>query len=57
MSLAAKEGKLDVAKLPPKNRRLHDPRAEVTRANVDQVVNDFMKNTPKYDLSNFWRRW
>jgi hypothetical protein len=33
------------------------PGTQVTRANVDQVVNDFIKNTPKYDLSDFFARF
>jgi len=57
MSLAAKQGKLDVKKLPSKYRHFMIPGTQVTRANVDQVVNDFMKNTPKYDFSNFFDRF
>jgi ribose transport system substrate-binding protein len=57
MSLAARDGKLDVAKLPSKHRHFMIPGTEVTRANVDQVVNDFIKNTPKYDLKDFFARF
>jgi ribose transport system substrate-binding protein len=57
MALAAKQGKLDVASLPHKQRSWMIPGTQVTRENVDQVVNDFVKNTPKYDLSDFFARW
>jgi ribose transport system substrate-binding protein len=56
MALAAKQGKLDVSKLPPEKRDFMIPGVEVTKDNVDQVVNDFVKNTPKYDLSDFWAK-
>ena len=56
MALAAKQGKLDVSKLPPEKRDFMIPGVEVTKDNVDQVVNDFVKNTPTYDLSDFWAK-
>ncbi len=56
MALAAKQGKLDVSKLPPEKRDFMIPGVEVTKDNVDQVVNDFVKNTPKYDLTDFWAK-
>ncbi len=55
MALAAKQGKLDVSKLPPAKREFMIPGVEVTKANVDEVVEKYMKNTPKYDLSDFWK--
>ena len=57
MSLAAKEGKLDVASLPSKHRSFRIPGVEVTRDNVEQVVTDYMENTPDYDLSDFFAQW
>lgn len=56
MALAAKQGKLNVQALPPEKREFIIPGVEVTRENVDKVVNEFVKNTPKYDLSDFWAR-
>jgi len=56
MALAAKQGKLNVTSLPPEKREFMIPGVEVTKANVDQVVNEFVKNTPKYDLTDFWAR-
>lgn len=50
MSLAAKEGKLDVAKLDPKYRSFKIAGVEVTPANLEQVINDYVKNTPEYKL-------
>lgn len=57
MSLAAKQGKLDVASLPHKYRQFEIPAVNVTRQNVDQVIHDYIDNTPTYDLSNFFSRW
>jgi ribose transport system substrate-binding protein len=57
MSLAAKEGKLDVKSLPAKYRQFMIPGVNVNRQNVDQVENDYVKNTPTYDLSNFFAKW
>jgi ribose transport system substrate-binding protein len=57
MSLAATQGKLDVASLPHKYRQFEIPAVNVTRQNVDQVVHDYIDNTPTYDLSNFFARW
>jgi ribose transport system substrate-binding protein len=57
MSLAAKRGKLNVTSLPHKYRQFEVPAVNVSRANVDQVVHDYIDNTPTYDLSNFFARW
>lgn len=56
MSLAAKQGKLDVSKLPPEKRNFMISGIEVTKDNVDEVVNKYVKNTPKYDLTDFWAK-
>ena len=56
MALAAKNGKLDVDALPHEKRAFRIPGIEVTKANVDQVVHDFIDNTPEFDLSDFWAR-
>ena len=57
MSLAAKEGKLDVASLEPKYRSFRIPGVEVTPENVEEVVKEFLESTPEYDLSDFFARW
>ncbi len=57
MSLAAKQGKLDVKSLPHKYRQFEIPAVNVNRENVNQVVHEYLESTPKYDLSNFFARW
>jgi ribose transport system substrate-binding protein len=57
MSLAAKEGKLDVAAQPQKYRQFEIPAVNVNRENVDQIIEEYIKNTPKYDFTNFYARW
>jgi ribose transport system substrate-binding protein len=56
MALAAKQGKLNVQALPPAKRDFMIPGVQVTKDNLEQVVNEFVKNTPKYDLTDFWAR-
>ncbi|HYY31607.1 MAG TPA: sugar ABC transporter substrate-binding protein [Chthoniobacterales bacterium] len=57
MALAAKQGKLDVKSLPHKYRQFEIPAVNVDRQNVAQVEQEYIKSTPKYDLSNFFARW
>jgi len=57
MALAAKQGKLDVASLPHKYRQFEIPAVNVNRENVDQVLHDYVENTPAYDLTNFFAKW
>jgi ribose transport system substrate-binding protein len=57
MSLAAKQGKLDVASQPQKYRQFEIPAVNVNRENVDQIVKEYITNTPQYDFSNFYARW
>jgi ribose transport system substrate-binding protein len=57
MSLAAKEGKLNVKSLPQKYRQFEIPAVDVNRENVSQVVHDYLESTPTYDLSNFFAQW
>ncbi|HVO37543.1 MAG TPA: sugar ABC transporter substrate-binding protein [Spirochaetia bacterium] len=57
MALAAKQGKLDVAKLPAKYRSWLIPGVQVNRANVEKFVNDYIKKMPTYDLSNYFAKW
>jgi ribose transport system substrate-binding protein len=59
MSLAAKEGKLDVKTLAKKYRQFEIPAVNVDSTNVDKIVEDYVKNTPSYDLTpaNFFEKW
>jgi len=29
----------------------------VNKANVDQIVHDYLDNTPNYDFTNFFAKW
>jgi ribose transport system substrate-binding protein len=57
MSLAAKQKKLDVAAQPQKYRQFEVPAVNVNKANVDQIVHDYVDNTPNYDFTNFFAKW
>ena len=57
MSLAAKQGKLDVKSLAHDRRQFEIPAVNVNRENVDQVKHDYIENTPTYDLSDFFAKW
>jgi ribose transport system substrate-binding protein len=57
MSLAAKEGKLDIKSLPHKYRQFEIPAVNVNRENVIQVMHDYLEATPTYDLSDFFAQW
>jgi ribose transport system substrate-binding protein len=57
MALAAKQGKLNVASLPHKYRQFEIPAVNVNRDNVNQIVHDYIENTPTYDLSDFFGKW
>lgn len=57
MSLAAKQGKLKVSTLPQKYRQFEIPAVNVNKANVDQIIHDYIDNTPNYDFSNFFEKW
>jgi ribose transport system substrate-binding protein len=57
MALAARQGKLDVKKLPAKHRSWLIPGVHVNRENVDKFVNDYIKKMPTYDVSDFFKNW
>ncbi|MGA2765157.1 MAG: sugar ABC transporter substrate-binding protein [Spirochaetia bacterium] len=57
MALAAKQGKLDVSKLPAKYRSWLIPGVQVNRANVTKFVDEVVKKMPTYDLSDFFAKW
>jgi ribose transport system substrate-binding protein len=57
MALAAKEGKLNVAKLDKKYRSWMIPGVNVNRDNVDEFVREYIDQMPEYDLSDFFANW
>jgi len=57
MCLAAKDGKLNVAKMPAKYRSWLIPGVKVNRDNVDEFVDEYIKKMPTYDLSDFFANW
>jgi ribose transport system substrate-binding protein len=57
MALAAKNGTLKVDQLKKEQRCFVIPGVNVTKANVAQIVHDYIDNTPKYDLTNFWAKY
>jgi ribose transport system substrate-binding protein len=57
MSLAAKEGKLNVAALPHKYRQFEVPAVNVNSQNVAQIIHDYIDNTPDYNLTDFFAQW
>ncbi len=57
MALAAKEGKLDVASMPHKHRQFEITAIDVNSQNVDQVIQKYVKNTPNYDLTDFFSKF
>jgi ABC-type sugar transport system substrate-binding protein len=57
MSKAAKEGKLDVAKLPHKYRSFKISGVEVNKENIDKVMKDYANLSPEYDFSDFFAKW
>jgi len=57
MALAAKNGKLKVESLKKEQRCFVIPGVNVTKANVAQIVHDYIDNTPTYDLTNFWAKY
>ncbi len=54
MALAAKNGKLDVAKLAPEQRAFLIAGTHVTQENVKSFVEETLSKMPEYDLSDFW---
>ena len=57
MALAAKNGQLKVESLSREKRCFVIPGVNVTKANVDQVVHDYIDNTPTYDVADFWAKF
>ncbi len=57
LALMAKEGKLDVKKLPSKHRSWLIPGVRVNRENVEKFVNEYIKSMPAYDVSDPFAKW
>ncbi len=54
LALAAKNGKIDVKKIPAEKRAFYAKAVEVTAANVDTIIATYVKGTPKYDWNDFY---
>jgi len=57
MCLQARDGTIDVAKLPHKYRSWMIPGVNVNRENVDQFVKEYIDKMPEYDLSDLFANW
>lgn len=57
LALAAKQGKIDVSKLPAEKREWVASSVLITKANIQQWIDEHVKGTPKYNWSDFWGRW
>lgn len=54
LALAAKEGRIDVKKLPVEKRAFYAKAVEVTQDNVDDIIATYVKGTPKYDWNDLY---
>jgi hypothetical protein len=43
--------------LPHEHRQFEIPAVNEKRENENQVVHDYIENTPTYDLSDFFAKW
>jgi len=57
IALAAKEGKIDVAKLPENKREWEAPSVMVNSDNIDWFIENYIDSHPTYDYDNYWERW
>ena len=57
MSMAARDGKLDVAKLERKYRSFKISGVEVNKDNIDAVMKEYANMSPEYDFSNFFAKY
>jgi len=57
LCLQAREGKINVAKLPKKYRSWMIPGVNVNRENVDEFVKEYIEKMPEYDLSDLFAKW
>jgi ribose transport system substrate-binding protein len=54
LALAAKEGRIDVKKIPAEKRAFFAKAVEVTQDNIDEIIKVYVKGTPKYDWNDFY---
>lgn len=54
LALAAKNGKIDVKKVPVEKRAFFAKAVEVTQANIDDIIKVYVKGTPKYDWNDYY---
>jgi ribose transport system substrate-binding protein len=54
LALAAKNGKIDVKKLPPEKRAFYAKAVNVTQDNIDDIIATYQKGTPKYDWNDYY---
>jgi ABC-type sugar transport system substrate-binding protein len=57
LCLQARDGKINVAKLPKKYRSWMIPGVNVNRENVDEFVAEYIDKMPEYDLSDLFANW
>jgi hypothetical protein len=57
MCLQARDGTIDVAKLPHKYRSWMIPGVNVNRENVDEFVREYIDKMPEYELSDLFANW
>ena len=54
LALAAKNGKIDVKKIPAEKRAFFAKAVEVTTDNIDDIIATYVKGTPKYDWNDYY---
>lgn len=57
ISLAAKNGKIDVADLDKEKRQFFAAAVEVNSANVDQIIDEYVNGQPEYDYDDYFGSW
>ncbi len=57
LGLAAKDGKINVKTTPPEKRAFYAKAVEVTQDNIDKIIAEFVKGTPKYDWSDLYSNY
>jgi len=54
LALAAKNGTIDVKKIPADKRAFFAKAVNVTQDNIDDIIATYVKGTPKYDWNDFY---
>lgn len=57
IALAAKQGKIDIAKLAKEKRQFFAAAVNVNAANLEEVLNDYVNGTPTYDYADYFGGW